>query len=160
MTLSQGQRVEVMRGLSNHNHPAASLLSRAEELSDLAKRTVRPKRRMPRSLVQRRLSPVEVGELSESYRSGVTILDLADRFGVSRTTVIRHLGRAGAETRYNRLEGRVDDAYALYAQGMSLAAVAARLEVSAGTVSNALKRAGIATRPVGINQWSSESART
>jgi len=93
--------------------------------------------------------------LAECYRSGATILDLAGRFGVSRTTVMAHLRRAGVETRYNLLEGRVDDAKSLYERGWSLVQVAAYFDVSAGTVLNAFKRAGVETRPVGTNQWES-----
>jgi len=145
-----------MRGLSNHDHPAGRLLARVQEPSELAKRPAPPITRIlwPAG-AQHRLSSVEAGELAECYRSGATILDLARRFGVSRTTVMAHLRRAGVETRYNLLEGRVDDAKSLYEQGWSLVQVAAYFDVSAGTVLNAFKRAGVETRPVGTNQWES-----
>ena len=96
----------------------------------------------------------EIAELVRAYEAGATILELRDRFEISRTTVIAYLRRAGVETRYCRLEGRLDEAKQLYDQGWSLARVAAYFDVSPRTVQNAFNRAGVATRPVGTNQWS------
>jgi transposase len=101
------------------------------------------------------LGSEEVTKLIVAYQGGATVLELAERFLVSRTTVMANLNRAGSRTRYNVLEGRLDEAKLLYAQGWSLTRVAAHFDVSAGTVRNAFNRAGVATRPVGTNQWQS-----
>jgi len=120
-----------MRGLSNHEHPAAALLSTAE--SAVAGRR-RGRGRAVKLQVQRRLVAAEIQELVRAYEAGATIMELRDRLEISRTTVIAHLRRAGVVTRYNRLEGRRDEAKRLYEQGWSLARVAAHFDVSAGTV--------------------------
>jgi DNA-binding NarL/FixJ family response regulator len=70
-----------------------------------------------------------------------------------------HLQRVGIETRYNRLEGRLEEAAGLYAQGWSLARVGDQLGVSTRTVANAFRSAGMVTRPVGTNQWSRGRSR-
>jgi AraC-like DNA-binding protein len=108
-----------------------------------------------KSQVQRRLVAREIEELVHTYEAGATVLALAERFQISRATVMAHVRRSGAESRYNRLAGRVDEARRLYELGWSLARVAAHFDVSPGTVLNAFNRAGVATRPVGTNQWSS-----
>jgi AraC-like DNA-binding protein len=149
--------VEVMRGLSNHEHPAAGLLSRAESAMSGVGGRRRRRQRVVKLQVQRRLVPGEIDEMLGAYESGQTILALAERFQVSRTTVMAHLRRAGVETRYNRLDGRLDEATRLYERGWSLARVAQHFNVSAGSVLNAFNRAGVPTRPVGTNQWSTRS---
>jgi AraC-like DNA-binding protein len=146
-----------MRGLSNHEHPAAGLLSRAESTVGEVRGRRRRRRQVVRLQDQRRLVAAEIGDLVHGYEAGATILELAGRFEISRTTVMAHLRRARVDTRYNRLEGRLDEAMRLYEQGWSLARVAAHFDVSAGSVLNAFKRAGVPTRPVGTNQWSVRS---
>jgi hypothetical protein len=146
--------VEVMRGLSNHEHPAAGLLSRARSMPSETGRRRKRKRRSSAMQLQRRLVPGEVEDLVRAYGDGETIAAVAIRLQVSRTTVINHLRRAGVETRYKRLEGHLDEAERLYLAGWSLVRVAAHFEVSARTVLNAFNRAGVAVRPVGTNQWS------
>jgi hypothetical protein len=144
-----------MRGLSNHEHPAAALLSRAE--SGLVGGGGRPRRRrsVVKVQVQRRLAAGEIAELGRAYEAGATILELGERFQISRTTVMAHLRTAGVETRYNRLDGRLDEAKRLYEQGWSLARVAEHFDVCVGTVMNTFRRAGVMTRAVGSNQWKS-----
>src|SRR5689334_20248006 len=102
-------------------------------------------RSRPSGQCQHRLSADEVSALVSSYEDGATITDLAERFQVSRTAVRDHLKRSKVETRYNLLQGRLEEAQQLYDSGWSLARVAAHLEVSAGTVRNAFQRAGIPT---------------
>ena len=144
-----------MRGLSNHEHPAAGLLNGAQQALPAAARRRRPRRPAVKSQVQRRLVAGEIEELVHTYEAGATLLALAERFQLSRATVMAHVRRSGAESRYNRLACRVDEARRLYELGWSLARVAAHFDVSPGTVLNAFNSAGVATRPVGTNQWSS-----
>lgn len=44
---------------------------------------------------QRRLSPTDLDDLIEAYQAGATISQLADEFGIHRTTVAGHLDRHG-----------------------------------------------------------------
>jgi transposase-like protein len=82
------------------------------------------------------------------YQVGATINELTGRFRVNRTTVMRHLDRAGVETRYRRLTlEQIEEAARLYAEGWSLARLGERLGVSRGTVLNAFRKAGVKTRP-------------
>lgn len=87
-------------------------------------------------------------ELVAMYQVGATINELADRFNVNRTTVIRHLDRAGVETRYRLLTlEQVEEAARLYAEGWSLARLGERLGVSYDTVLKTFRKAGVKTRP-------------
>jgi DNA-directed RNA polymerase specialized sigma24 family protein len=47
----------------------------------------------------RKLSSDEVDVLVERYRSGATMMELAELFNIHRTTVSAHLRRAGVRTR-------------------------------------------------------------
>lgn len=84
-----------------------------------------------------------------AYRAGDLVRDIAARFGVSRTTVINHVTRAGVARR--RDHGWTPDELAmaadLYAVGWSLADVGERFGVNASTVSNRFRRVGLPVRP-------------
>ena len=43
--------------------------------------------------IQRRLSPTDTDQLIDAYRAGATINELADRYGIHRSTVAATLGR-------------------------------------------------------------------
>lgn len=72
----------------------------------------------------RRLTEAQVQELVEVRRAGAEIKELAERFGIDRSTVIAQLRRAGVPGR--RRQGRsldpagVQAAGELYASGSSL----------------------------------------
>ncbi len=80
---------------------------------------------------QRRLNRNEVRELLTQYNAGLLINQLAAQFDISRTTVMKHLERAGAPRRRNLLADRLDQARQLYDQGWSLARIAKHLGLNA-----------------------------
>ena len=99
---------------------------------------------------QTRLRPVEVDDLVAAYRAGDSVKQLADRYGVHRTTVIAQLGRQEVQLRPTFTSWDHDAltaAVAYYASGASLATVANRFGVDPSTVANRFRRAGITIRP-------------
>lgn len=89
-------------------------------------------------------------QLIAAYTAGDSVEQLAERFGVHRTTVIAHLDRRKIERRTAPTawdHAALTAAAASYVSGESLAAVAARFGVDPSTVANRFRRAGIAIRP-------------
>jgi hypothetical protein len=102
--------------------------------------------------VQRRLGPDELTELVAAYREGVPVEELAESFGVNRTTVLGHVRRQGVPKRNRRralLGDDLDRAVKLYSEGRSADWVAGELRVAASTVRRALKDAGVSLGPGG-----------
>src|SRR5438132_7089232 len=91
-----------MRGLSNHDHPAAGLLTRANDDLPTDPRSKRSASR-PLRQVQRRLVPGEIAVMVEAYRSGARIGEVADQFGVHPATVARSLEPEGVRERTRSL---------------------------------------------------------
>ena len=54
---------------------------------------------------QRRLRPAEVTRLAQDYAVGSTVNQLADSYGVHRTTVLAHLERQGVHPEFDSVEG-------------------------------------------------------
>jgi transposase-like protein len=127
--------------------PSASRSDRWEEKGRLSNPSIEP---MGPHRTQTRLRSVEVEELVAAYRAGDNVEQLAERFGVHRTTVLAHLGRRQVQLRPTFTCWDHDDltaAVALYASGASLASVAAQFGVDPSTVANRFRRAAIAIRP-------------
>lgn len=101
----------------------------------------------------RRLTVEQAAQLAEEREAGAEINELAEQFGVDRTTVINHLHRAGVSGR--RRQGRtlspdrIRTAGELYASGVNLLDVAARFSVDRRYLRTALPKAGFALRPPG-----------
>lgn len=77
-------------------------------------------------------------------------MQLAGRFGISRTTVIAHLDRRGVERR--AIAKQWDDAARTvaartYDKGHSLAYIATEFGLDPSTVAHRLRRAGVHMRP-------------
>lgn len=106
----------------------------------------RTTRSLPHKQAQHRLTPEEVDRLLDHYHAGTKINDLAAEFKVGRTTVMKHVERAGAPRRRNIVTDRLDEARRLYDQGWSLARVGAHFGVDPATVGYALRKAGIPRR--------------
>ena len=102
---------------------------------------------------QQRLTPTQVEELAALRQAGAEINELAERFGVHRSTVMSHLNRASVPQR--RRQGRtltpdqVQSAGRLYASGVSLVEVGERFNVDRRYLRNALPAAGFVLRPPG-----------
>lgn len=98
--------------------------------------------------MHRRLSPAERAELAQAYGEDQTVMVLADRFSISRTTVLKVLHDQGVELPYRKMDSAgVEEARRLYESGWSFARVGAHLGVDPKTVHNAFRRAGVPTRP-------------
>ena len=98
---------------------------------------------------QRRLKPEQIRELVDAYKRGARTAQLTREYSIHRTTVWKHLDRAGvirrpATRKLN--EGQVKQAAELYQQGMSLVSVAKGLDVDAETARREFIKAGVARR--------------
>jgi hypothetical protein len=79
----------------------------------------------------RQLGTEQVEQLIADYRSGATVYELGDRFGIERRTVSSILHRHGVPMRRRGLSSdQVDDAIHLYKLGWSLARVGDHLGVN------------------------------
>ena len=99
---------------------------------------------------QRQLRGVDVDALVDHYQAGDTIRQLADRFGINRTTVIAHLDRRGVQRRAIAKQWdheALASAARTYQSGSSLADIAAQFGLDPSTVANRFRRAGVAIRP-------------
>jgi hypothetical protein len=95
----------------------------------------------------RRLGPAEVAKLIETYGQGVTIKQLAERFGIHRVTVSALLHRHGVSLRLAGLgDAEVEEAASLYRQGWTLAGLGKMFAVNPVTVWRRLQA-------VGVNMW-------
>lgn len=117
------------------------------DLDDLDPPAAVPVRRLrPRA---RRLTSNEIDDLLVEYVNGEKILDLASRFGVSKSTVLHHVAAAGLPRRSEARGWSSDDlriAVDLYRGGASLAAVGDRFRVGSTTVWNRFRAAGVELR--------------
>ncbi|MFE9580509.1 helix-turn-helix domain-containing protein [Nocardia sp. NPDC006044] len=96
----------------------------------------------------RKLSDAEKAELARDYQRGMTVYQLAEKYGVQRQTVSRHLRGIGVTMRQQGLsEIQVDRAVELYVEErLTLKQVGAKLGADAGTVRLALLRRGVQMR--------------
>jgi DNA invertase Pin-like site-specific DNA recombinase len=99
------------------------------------------------------LSADEVNELVRLRNSGTEINELAERFGINRDTVMRHLQHAGVPKQ--RWQGRtldpeqLEEAGQLYASGVSATVVAEQFGVDRRYLRRVLPKAGFSLRPPG-----------
>jgi hypothetical protein len=95
----------------------------------------------------RQLGTDQIQQLIAGYKSGSTVYELGDRFGIERRTVSSILHRHGEPMRRRGLSPeQVDDAIHLYNLGWSLARVGQHLDVDHTTVLNKLRERGVPTR--------------
>jgi hypothetical protein len=92
------------------------------------------------------LTSDEVEDLLALHSTGVMINDLATVFGISRTTVMGHLDRAGVERRSRVIDRHLTEAAELYGRGWSLARIGKHFGVDAGEGVAAFRRTGVHTR--------------
>ena len=91
----------------------------------------------------------EIDALIDAYHAGDMIMQLAERFSISRTAVMAHLDRRQVQRR--RVAKQWDDdtlaaAADAYSEGHSLAQIANQHGLDPQTVANRLRRAGIMIR--------------
>ena len=97
--------------------------------------------------IQRRLTPDQVEQLVAEYQAGDDMHELADRWGLHRTTVAGHLRRAGVALRRRGIPTeRLTEAISLYGEGWSCQRLAERFGCDDETVRQALKRTGVTLR--------------
>jgi hypothetical protein len=97
---------------------------------------------------QRRLSMTEVTKLVSAYEQQASVKELAQQFGIHRTTVTALLQRHGVELRHSGLEPtEVQAAANLYRQGWTLARLGEMLGADSTTIWRMLRAAGVKMRP-------------
>jgi hypothetical protein len=140
------ESVEVRGPYSNIKDQFRALEELGEKLPSLdAPEPTLAKRVRPRRARQLRADQVE--QLIADYRSGPTVYELGERFGIERRTVSNILHRHGVPMRRRGLSPeQVDHAIHLYNLGWSLARVGDHLDVNHTTVLNKLRERGIPTR--------------
>lgn len=100
--------------------------------------------------IQRKLPLEEVRQLIARYLAGATVLELAEAFGVHRTTARTLLERNQVRRRRRVWTSALTDrAVALYAEGRSCASIGHQLNVAPETVRQGLLGAGITLRRPG-----------
>jgi lambda repressor-like predicted transcriptional regulator len=95
------------------------------------------------------LRAVPAAQLTGEYASGLTMAQIAARYGVSRTTISTRLRAAGAASRRQATPVPADEAATLYQQGATLTGLAAKYAVSATTIKRSLASVGVPVRPGG-----------
>ena len=97
---------------------------------------------------QRRLSPAELEALIAEYEAGARVCELAKVYDLHRTTVAKHVARAG-KTRPVMTQEQIDEAVVLYRDGWTLHSIGQRLGVADQTIRRALVERAVTIRPGG-----------
>jgi transposase-like protein len=98
---------------------------------------------------QHRLEDNERQALVEAFKAGEKIEDLAEQFGIHRSTVRAQLDRAGLQfLPYGAklTSSDIEAASLLYLNGQSLVAVGKQFKVDAETIRRTLRQAGVRIR--------------
>jgi len=99
---------------------------------------------------QIRLGHTDIERLIAAYAEGSSVLQLAARFNIHRTTVLAHLERNGVPRRRSGPKLRDEDVHeaaVLYRDELSLKAIGVRFLVAPDTIGKALRRVGVKIRP-------------
>ncbi len=90
------------------------------------------------------LTAAEVDRLVDDYRGGAGVNELAERYGIHRTTVSGHLTRRGVERRLPGLSvAEVAEVVRLYQGGWSMRAIGRTMGVNRKMVRGHLVEAGV-----------------
>jgi hypothetical protein len=136
--------VEVIGRYSNPPHTPVDL---QRLLSTACLESPNPTSERPPRQHQRRLRPDELSQLKSEYLSGVEVKQLAQRFEITRQTVMECMRREGVRRRYPKLgQEEIDRAASLYRSGWSLVAVGEALSVDPSTVRRVLLTQGVPMR--------------
>ncbi len=138
--------MEVGGAYSNTNEQVSALETLRQQLPDLeGSLRGRPKGQRPSRAKQ--LDAEQARELIEGYRSGATVYELGDQFGIERRTVSAILHRHRIPMRRRGLsDEQIEQAVQLYNQGWSLARIGNRMNVAHGTVRQRLREHGVQMR--------------
>ena len=146
------------RSLTNPSVPLKTLISRTlrskRPLAVSQDRSHRSDQRGPVASnglkSQTRLSYPNRQKLLDAYVSGMPVKQIAERFGVHRTTITQIAASAGVAMRNQPLSPAVqEEAGRLYDSGLSLAQVAEQLRVAPSAVRTAVLATGRAMRTAG-----------
>jgi lambda repressor-like predicted transcriptional regulator len=99
---------------------------------------------------QIRLGHTDIERLIAGYAEGSSVLRLAARFNIHRTTVLARLERNGVplpRSGQKLSDEDVHQATVLYRDGLSLKAIGVRFLVAPDTIGKALGRVGVKIRP-------------
>lgn len=131
-------RSEVLANLTAAMRVLCNLVARGE-LSEVLAASPRPGR--PITGANRRLSPAEIDQIVEDYKTGVgSIYDLADIYGVHRNTVAQHLKARGVQLGGQALSPEeIERAKELARQGLSGNAIGRAMMRDPKTVRRALQ---------------------
>ena len=150
--------VVLRRSLANPSAPLKTLISRTlrgkRPLATSRDRSQRSDHRGPLASnglkSQTSLSYPNRQKLLDAYASGMPVKQIAERFGVHRTTITQIAASAGVTMRNQPLSPAVqEEASCLYDSGLSLAQVAERLKVAPSAVRTAVLATGRTIRPAG-----------
>lgn len=138
--------MSLLGALSHPCYRVQRLLALGKDWSadpDPAASRARP--RPPRTA--RQLAAPDLDRLVAAYRDGVTVYELARRFGIHRSTVGKHLQARGVDTTPPGLAPEdVPVAAELYRQGWSLAKIAGKFGTTASTVRTRLLEVDVRMR--------------
>jgi DNA-binding CsgD family transcriptional regulator len=95
------------------------------------------------------LRGIPAAQLADLYAGGLTMTQIAARYGVSRETISTRLRAAGVACPRPAEQVPAGEAAALYEQGASLKWLATRYTVSAETIRRHLASVGVSIRPRG-----------
>jgi DNA invertase Pin-like site-specific DNA recombinase len=102
---------------------------------------------LPKCRTARQLRPAEIDHLVAAYQSGSSVYELADTFGIHRSTVGRLLRKQGVDTTPPGLDPeQLARAIQLYQSGLSLSTIACKLSVPQSTMREHLLVAGVKMR--------------
>lgn len=95
----------------------------------------------------RRLNSDDSAKLVKAYLDGVTLRDLAVRYGINHHTAGAILKRSQVQRRQTRLSPTdVEEAIRLYLSGLSLSAVSREIGGCPNSIRNHLRKAGVKLR--------------
>ncbi len=98
--------------------------------------------------IKRRLGRELIAELVAAYESGVTTIELMQRYDLSKTSVLKLLREAGVTLRRQPMtSNQVEHAQQLYESGNSLATVAEKVQMPTESVRRSLLEHGVQMRP-------------
>jgi DNA-directed RNA polymerase specialized sigma24 family protein len=135
-----------VEALSHHSTPVQRLLDLAKTWPDTPNDAGRVPPSQPFKTL-RKLKPAEIDELVAAYRAGSSVYQLAEKYGIHRITIGKHLRSRGIDTTAPALsEEQTREAVQLYIASWSCKKIAKHFGVGAETVRERLRQAGVVMR--------------